>query len=92
MLPIYFPISGLKGHGQAELIMLGSLLHTAIDKGMDNGVCKTYFVQSVSEIMSTMLCKLAILALVPLALASQNQYLRKYLFDHYDKLVKQILS
>jgi len=44
--------------------------------------------QSVSEIMSTMLCKLAILALVPLALASQNQYLRKSLFDHYDKLVK----
>ena len=35
-----------------------------------------------------MLCKLAILALVPLALASQNQYLRKSLFDHYDKLVK----
>ena len=35
-----------------------------------------------------MLCKLATLALVPLALASQNQYLRKSLFDHYDKLVK----
>ena len=32
---IYFPIGGLKGHGQAELIMLGSLLHTAIDKGME---------------------------------------------------------
>ena len=35
-----------------------------------------------------MFCKLAILTLVPLALASQNQYLRKSLFDQYDKLVK----